>query len=78
MIKTSKTKGDKKEFKANGSKIRAALEWLIAHCEDYKDIKINEANLAQHPTDSNIELPSVDDAEDENDKNSITAKQTNN
>ena len=77
-IKTSKTRGDKKEFKASGSKIRVALEWLIAHCEDYKDIKINEANLAQHPTDSNIELPSVDDAEDENDKNSITAKQTNN
>ena len=46
LIKTSKTKGDKKEFKASGSKIRAALEWLIAHCEDYKDIKINEANLA--------------------------------
>ena len=73
LIKTSKTKGDKKEFKASGSKIRAALEWLIAHCEDYKDIKINEANLAQYPSDTNIELPSVDEAVDESDKKSKTA-----
>ena len=83
MVKTSKTKGEKKEFKANGSKIRTALEWLIANCEDYKDIKINEANLAQYPSDTNIELPSVDETEDENDKKSKTAintipEQTNN
>ena len=30
LIKTSKIKGDKGEFKASGSKIRAAMEWLIA------------------------------------------------
>ena len=76
LIKPSKTKGEKKEFKANGTKIRTALEWLIAHCEDYRDIKINEENLAQYPSDTgDIELPSVDEAVDEKDKKSQAANE---
>ena len=49
------------------------MEWWITQCKDYKDIKINEANLAQYPSDTNIKLPSVDEAADENDKKSKTA-----
>ena len=83
MIKSSKNKDEVKEFKANGSKIRAALEWLIANCEDYKEITINEENLAQYPSDSNIELPSVEEVEEETGKKSKyvdinTTQQTNN
>ena len=57
LVKTSK--GKTKEFKANGDKIRAALEWLIANCEDYRDIIIDEKNLAQYPSDADIELLSM-------------------
>ena len=50
---------------SDGTKIRTALEWLIAHCEDYRDIKINEENLAQYPSGTGeIELPFVDEAVD--------------
>ena len=83
LIKSSKNKDEVKEFKANGSKIRAALEWLIANCEDYKEIKINEENLAQYPSDSNIQLPSVEEAKEEigqksKDVDFTTTGQTNN
>ena len=45
----------------------------MADCEDYRDIKINEENLAQYPSDSgDIELPFVDEADDEKDKSSKT------
>ena len=37
---------------------------------------INEENLAQYPSDSEIELPTVDEAVDENDKKSKTANNT--
>ena len=81
LIKSSKNKDEKKQFKANGSKIRAALEWLIANCDDYKEIKISEENLAQYPSDTNIDLPSVEEAEEETDKKSKnvdnTSEQTN-
>ena len=81
LIKTSK--GKTKEFKANGAKIRAALEWLIANCEDYRDITINEENLAHYTSDGDIELPTVDEVVDENNKKSKTTndkktEQTNN
>ena len=74
LIKTSK--GKMKEFKANGAKIRAALEWLIAHCEDYRDIKISEENLAQYSSNAEIELPTVNEAVDETDKKSKRANDT--
>ena len=46
------------------------MEWLIRFSDDYRDIKINEKNLAQYPSDADIELSTVDEAVEENDKKS--------
>ena len=73
LIKTSK--GKKKEFKANATKIRAALVGLIADSDDYRDIKIDEENLAQY--DADIELPTVEEAADEKAVNDTISEQTN-
>ena len=53
----------------------------MANCDDYKAIKISEENLAQYPSDDNIELPSIVEAEEETNKKSKnvdnTSEQTN-
>ena len=70
MVQESKITGKKREFKVSGSKIKQALEWLIANCPDYHGIKINEENLAQYPSDTgDIDFPSCSDevAQEKND-----------
>ena len=74
LIDTSK--GKMREFKANVAEIAAALEWLITHTEDYRDIKISEENLSQYPSNGKIELPTVNEAVDETDKKSKTVNDT--
>ena len=74
LIDTSK--GKMREFKANVAEIAAALEWLITHSEDYRDIKISEENLSQYPSNGKIELPTVNEAVDETDKKSKTVNDT--
>ena len=49
LMRESKVTGKKREFKANGSHTREALEWLIKNCPDYREIQIDENNLAQYP-----------------------------
>ena len=42
--------------------IRAALEWLIQNCPEYKEIQIDEDNLAQYPSDcGNIDFQTLDE-----------------
>ena len=70
-------------FVCSGIVSFAVLEWLIANCEDYRDITINEENLARYASDGDIELPTVDEAKDEKEKkskttNDIIPEQTNN
>ena len=67
LMKESKVTGKKREFIANGSRIRAALEWLIKNCPDYKDIKIDEENLAQYPSNGGkIDIQTFEEKDNEN------------
>ena len=60
LVKPSKNSSQEKEYKVNGTKIRIALEWLIANCPDYKHIKIDEEALKEYPVDTDhIQLPTV-------------------
>ena len=66
LVKESRNSAKKREYKVSGTKIRIALEWLIASNPDYKEIKINEENLAQYPSDTNdIKLPTYSDENQE-------------
>ena len=62
LMRESKVTGKKREFKANGSIIRTALNWLIKNCPDYKEIEIDEENLSKYPSEGgNIDIPTYED-----------------
>ena len=64
-MRESKVTGKKREFKANGSHIREAFEWLIKNCPDFKEIQIDEDTLAQSPLEGGkIDLQQLDDIEE--------------
>ena len=61
-MRESKVTLKKREFKANGSHIREALEWLIKNCLDYREIQIDENNLATYPSEGgNINIQTIDE-----------------
>ena len=75
LVKESRLSGKKREYKVSGTKIRRALEWLIKNCPDYKDITIDEDNLAEYPEETgDIDIPTCTD-EDETQDAKETSKE---